>query len=183
MEIGTSEAEPVWTEFLRKLTRCGPRGVKLVASDTDEGFKAAVTNVLSAIWQHCRVHFMRNVLAHAGKNGRRVVSAFSATAFPQETPEAAGARWRAVADQIRPKVPKLASIRDDAEADVLFCMTFPKEHRAKLHATNPIERLNGEIRQRAVQRARHMTLGSADIWATIPSSACQPWLHDAPRPL
>jgi len=186
MEVGTSEAEPIWTEFLRKLTRRGLRGVKLVVSDAHEGIKAAVTKVLSATWQRCRVHFMRNVLAHAGKSGRRVVSAFIATAFAQETPEAASVQWRAVADQIRPKVPKLAAIMDDAEPDVLAYMTFPKEHRAKLHSTNPIERLNGEIKRRtevvgifpnddaivrlvgallleqndewAVQRARYMTL-------------------------
>ncbi|PLU75164.1 IS256 family transposase, partial [Sinorhizobium medicae] len=78
MEVGTSEAEPIWTEFLRRLTRRGLRGVKLVVSDAHEGLKAAVTKVLSATWQRCRVHFMRNVLAHAGKSGRRVVSAFIA---------------------------------------------------------------------------------------------------------
>jgi putative transposase len=74
MEIGTSESEPIWREFLRKLTRRGLRGVKLVVSDAHEGLKAAVAKVLSASWQRCRVHFMRNVLAHAGKSGRRVVS-------------------------------------------------------------------------------------------------------------
>lgn len=74
MEVGTSEAEPIWTEFLRRLTRRGLRGVKLVVSDAHEGLKAAVTKVLNATWQRCRVHFMRNVLAHAGKSGRRVVS-------------------------------------------------------------------------------------------------------------
>jgi transposase-like protein len=148
MEIGTSEAEAIWTEFLRKLTRRGLRGVKLVVSDAHEGIKAAVTKVLCATWQRCRVHFMRNVLAHSGKSGRRVVSAFIATAFAQETPEAASIQWRAVADQIRPKVPKLATIMDDAENDVLAYMTFPKEHRLKLHSTNPIERLNGEIKRR-----------------------------------
>jgi transposase-like protein len=148
LEVGPSEAEPVWTEFLRKLTRRGLKGVKLVISDAHEGLKAAVTKVLSATWQRCRVHFMRNVLAHAGKSGRRVVSAFIATAFAQDTPEAAKAQWRSVADQIRPKVPKLAKIMDEAEEDVLAYMTFPKEHRAKLHSTNPIERLNGEIKRR-----------------------------------
>ncbi|WP_292070081.1 IS256 family transposase, partial [Mesorhizobium sp.] len=122
MEIGASEAEPIWTEFLRKLTRRGLRGVKLVVSDAHEGLKAAVTKVLCATWQRCRVHFMRrNVLAHAGKSGRRVVSAFIATAFAQETPEAASTQWRAVADQIRPKVPKLATIMDDAEPDANGC--------------------------------------------------------------
>ena len=162
MEIGTSEAEPIWTEFLRKLTRRGLRGVKLVISDAHEGIKAAITKVLCATWQRCRrrrensppdcfllrLRFMRNVLAHAGKSGRRVVSAFIATAFAQDTAETASTQWRAVADQIRPKVPKLAAIMDDAEPDVLAYMTFPKEHRAKLHSTNPIERLNGEIKRR-----------------------------------
>ena len=110
--------------------------------------RPAVTKVLAATWQRCRVHFMRNVLAHAGKSGRRVVSAFIATAFAQETPEAASTQWRAVADQIRPKVPKLAAILDEAEQDVLAYMTFPKEHRTKLHSINPIERINGEIKRR-----------------------------------
>src|SRR3954462_3171514 len=105
MEVGTSEAEPIWTEFLRKLTRRGLRGVKLVVSDAHEGIKAAVSKVLSATWQRCRVHFMRNVLAHAGKSGRRVVSAFIATAFAQDDAEAASLQWRRVADQLRPKVP------------------------------------------------------------------------------
>ncbi len=148
MDIGASEAEPFWTAFLRKLTRRGLRGVKLVISDAHEGIKAAVSKLLCATWQRCRVHFMRNALAHAGKSGRRVVSAFIATAFAQETPEAASQQWRAVADQVRPKLPKLANLMDEAEPDVLAYMTFPREHRAKLHSTNPIERLNGEIKRR-----------------------------------
>lgn len=83
LEIGTSETEPIWTEFLRKLRRRGLRGVKLVISDAHEGIKAAVPKVLCATWQRCRVHFQRNIAAHAGKSGRRVVSAFIATAFAQ----------------------------------------------------------------------------------------------------
>jgi transposase-like protein len=81
MDIGPSEAETFWTAFLRKLARRGLRGVKLVTSDAHEGIKAAVGKVMNATWQRCRVHFMRNALAHAGKSGRRVVSAFIATAF------------------------------------------------------------------------------------------------------
>ena len=76
LAIGASEAETFWTEFLRKLARRGLRGVKLVISDAHEGLKAAVAKVLHASWQRCRVHFMRNVLAHAGKQGRRVVRRF-----------------------------------------------------------------------------------------------------------
>jgi transposase-like protein len=186
MDIGASEAEPFWTGFLRKLARRGLRGVKLVISDAHEGIKAAVSKVLCASWQRCRVHFMRNVLAHAGRQGRRVVSAFIATAFAQNDAEAAKRQWRLVADQIRPKVPKLAALMDEAETDVLAYMTFPVQHRAKLHSTNPLERLIGEVKRRtevvgifpneaaiirlagailieqndewAVQRARYMTL-------------------------
>ena len=186
LDIGASEAEPFWTEFLRKLTRRGLRGVKLVISDAHEGIKAAVSKVLSSSWQRCRVHFMRNALAHAGKSGRRVVSAFIATAFAQDTPGAARIQWRGIADQLRPKLPKLATLMDASEHDVLAYMGFPAAHRAKLHSTNPIERLNGEIKRRtdvvgifpnegaitrlvgailmeqseewAVQRARYMTL-------------------------
>ena len=128
----------------------------------------------------------RNVLAHAGKQGRRVVAAFIATAFAQEDAEMARLQWRQVADQIRPKVAKLAVLMDEAEADVLAFMSFPKDHRPKIRSTNPLERLNGEIKRRtdvvgifpnedaitrlvgailleqndewAVQRARYMTL-------------------------
>lgn len=84
MDIGPSEAETFWTEFLRKLRRRGLRGVKLVVSDAHEGLKAAMSKVLQSTCQRCRIHFMRNALAHAGKSGRRVVSAFIATAFAQD---------------------------------------------------------------------------------------------------
>ena len=107
-----------------------------------------MSKVPCATWQRCRVHVQRNALAHAGKSGRQVVSAFIATAFAQDRAEAASTQWRTVADQIRPKVPKLATLRDDAEHDVLAFMSFPKDHRTKLHSTNPIEQLNGEITRR-----------------------------------
>jgi transposase-like protein len=148
LDIGASEAEPFWTAFLRKLTRRGLRGVKLVISDAHEGIKAAVSGVLCATWQRCRVHVMRNALAHAGKSGRRVVSAFIATAFAQDDAQAASTQWRGVADQRRSKIPKLATLMDAAEHDVLACLGCPAAHRAKLHSTNPIERLNGEIKRR-----------------------------------
>jgi putative transposase len=186
IDIGPSEAEPFWTAFLRKLARRGLRGVKLVISDAHQGIKAAVSKLLHASWQRCRVHFMRNALAYAGKNGRRVVSAFIATAFAQDDAKAASTQWRKVADQLRPNLPKLAAFMDEAELDVLAYMSFPSAHRAKLHSTNPLERVNGEIKRRtevvgifpnedaivrlvgailleqndewAVQRARYMTL-------------------------
>jgi putative transposase len=148
MEVGPSEAETFWTDFLRGLARRGLRGVKLVVSDAHEGIKAAVSKVMNATWQRCRVHFMRNVSAHAGKSARRVVTAFMSAAFAQDDAEAAKVQWRKVADQLRPKLPKLAGLLDQAESDVLAYMTFPTAHRAKLHSTNPLERLNGEIKRR-----------------------------------
>jgi transposase-like protein len=148
MDVGPSEAETFWTAFLRKLARRGLRGVKLVISDAHEGIKASVAKVMNATWQRCRVHFMRTVLAHAGRSGRRVVSAFIATAFAQDDADAARQQWRRVADQLRPKVPKLAALMDEAEPDVLAYMGFPTAHRIKLHSTNPLERLNGEIKRR-----------------------------------
>jgi transposase-like protein len=201
MAIGASEAETFWTDFLRSLARRGLRGVKLVISDAHEGLKAAVARVLHASWQRCRVHFMRNVLSHTGKQGRRVVAAFIATAFAQEHAEMARLQWRQVADQLRPKVAKLAALMYEAEADVLAFMSFP---RPKIHSTNPLERLNGELKRRtdvvgifpnedaitrlvgailleqndewAVQRARYMTLEtiaplSEDPILTLPAVA------------
>ena len=148
MDIGPSEAEAFWTAFLRKLRQRGLRGVKLVVSDAHEGLKAAVAKLLHASWQRCRVHFARNALAYAGKNGRRVVAAFIATAFAQNDAEAAKSQWRKVADQLRPTLPKLAALMDESETDVLAYMAFPAAHRTKLHSVNPLERLNGEIKRR-----------------------------------
>ena len=107
MAIGHSEAEIFWIDFLRGLARRGLRGVKLVISDAHEGIKASVAKVFSATWQRCRVHFMRNALAHAGKSGRRVVSAFIATAFAQETPEAARRSGVASPTSSNPPCPNL----------------------------------------------------------------------------
>ena len=152
MAIGASEAEPFWTEFLRDLVRRGLSGVKLVISDAHEGIKAATARVLSTTWQRCRVHFQRNALAHAGKSSRRVVSAFIATAFAQPDHAAAKAQWRLVADQMRPKLPKLATLMDTAEEDVLAYMTFPAQHRAKL-AQHESDRAP-ERRDQAAHRCR-----------------------------
>lgn len=148
MAVGASEAEPFWTQFLRSLTRRGLRGVKLVISDAHEGLKAAVPKVPKASWQRCRVHFLRNALAHAGKGQRQMVRALINTIFAQDTPQAASKQWRVVADQLREKFPKLAALMDDAETDVLAFMSFPSAHRTQIHSTNPLERLNAEIKRR-----------------------------------
>jgi len=149
MTTGNSEAEPFWTEFLRALARRGLRGVKLVISDAHEGLKTAAARVLGATAQRCKVHFQRNAMAHAGRTQRRIVAAWIGTAFAEVDQEAAHKQWRAVADQLRPRVPKLAELMDGAEHDVLAFMGFPVAHRAKISSTNPLERRNGEIKRRA----------------------------------
>jgi putative transposase len=179
MAVGCSEAETFWTEFLRTLTRRGLRGVKLVISDAHEGLKAAIARVLNATWQRCRVHFMRNLLAHAGRNGRRIAAAFIGTIFAQEDKTAARIQWRKVVNQMKPSLPKLAAFMDEAEDDVLAYMHFPAAHWVKLHSTNPIERPNGEIKRRTnvvgifpneeaiVRLVGAILLEQNDEWATL----------------
>ena len=148
LTVGPSEAEPFWTGFLRDLSRRGLRGVKLVISDSHVGLKTAISKVFKATWQRCRVHFMRNALAHAGKGQRQMVLALINTVFAQETAEAAHAQWRVVTDQLREKFPKLSTMMDEAEHEVLAFMDFPKAHRTQIASTNPLERLNAEIKRR-----------------------------------
>ena len=148
MAVGPSEAEPFWSDFLRSLSHRGLRGTRLVISDSHVGLKAAIAKVFKATWQRCRVHFMRNALAYAGKGQRQMVLALINTVFAQETAEAVHAQWRVVADQLRDKFPKLAAMLDEAEHDVLAFMDFPKAHRKQIASTNPLERLNAEIKRR-----------------------------------
>src|SRR3712207_1156858 len=148
LRSGPSEAETLWSAFLRSLVRRGLRGVKLVVSDAHEGLKAAIARVLRATWQRCRVHFARNALAHVPKGQQSMASAALRPAFLQ--PDHAGARqtWRHVADGFRPRWPRLGALMDEAEEDVLAYMAFPAAHRTKLHSVNPLERVNKEIKRR-----------------------------------
>ena len=150
LHIGPSEAEPFWTSFLRSLVKRGLGGVRLVISDAHEGLKAAITRTMTgATWQRCRVHFMRNALAHVPKAETTVVAAAIRQAFIQPDHAAATTTWRHVADQLRSRWSKLGTLMDDAEADVLAYTAFPARHRTKLHSTNPLERLNKEVKRRA----------------------------------
>jgi putative transposase len=147
--LGPSEAETFWSTFLKGLLRRGLRGVKLVISDAHEGLKHAIGKVLGAMWQRCRVHWMRNALAHVPKGQHTMVAAALRQAFLQVDQEAARQAWRQLADQLRPRWPRLAGLMDESEPDVLAYMAFPAQHRAKLHSTNPLERLNKEVKRRA----------------------------------
>jgi putative transposase len=149
LHLGPSEAETFWATFLRSLVKRGLEGVKLVVSDAHEGIKAAIRRVLGATWQRCRVHWMRSALAHVGKGQQAMVAAALRQAFLQADETSAHQVWRQVADQLRPRWSKLAALMDESEHDVLAYTGFPAQHRAKLHSTNPLERLNKEVKRRA----------------------------------
>src|SRR5881409_3707839 len=149
LHLGPSEAETFWAGFLKSLVKRGLKGVKLVISDAHEGLKAAIRRVLGATWQRCRVHWMRSALAHVGKGQQAVVAAALRQAFLQADEASARQVWRQVADQLRPRWPKLSALMDESEHDVLAYTGFPAQHRTKLHSTNPLERLNKEVKRRA----------------------------------
>ena len=118
-------------------------------SDAHEGLKAAIRRVLGSTWQRCRVHWMRNAQAYVSKGQQNMVSAALRQAFTQLDHQNATQTMRHVADRLRDKWPKLGAFIDESEADVLAYMNFPGQHRVKIHSTNPIERLNREVKRRA----------------------------------
>jgi putative transposase len=146
---GPSEAEPFWKSFLRSLADRGLRGVKLVISDDHKGLRSAAGKVFNATQQRCRVHWMRNALAHVGAKQRPAVVAMLKTIFAQESAEAAHEQWHHVADALRERYEKLAVMMDGSREEVLAYMAFPKEHWPQISSTNPLERVNKEIKRRA----------------------------------
>ena len=141
LHIGPCQAEPFWTTFLRDLAKAEAKGREAGHLGRARGLKAAITRVIGATWQRCRVHFMRNALAHVSKGQHTMVAAAIRQAFLQPDHAQATATWRHVADQLRSRWPKLGACMDDAEADVLAYVAFPQQRRVKLHGTNPLERL------------------------------------------
>lgn len=145
---GPSEAETFWTDFLRSLADRGLRGVKLVIADDHKGLRAAARRVFSATHQRCRVHWMRNALSHAPAKQRTAVAAMLKTIFAQESKADAEAQWDTVADALREKQDKLGTFMDASRDDVLAYMDFPREHWTQIASTNPLERVNREIKRR-----------------------------------
>jgi putative transposase len=149
LDVGPSEDGAFWLAFLRGLVARGLRGVQLVVSDAHEGLKGAIGAVLvGASWQRCRVHFVRNALALVPKSAAQLVAATIRTVFAQPEPQMAREQWRHVADGFRPRYPKLSTLLDDAEADVLAYLAFPSEHWRQIWSNNPLERLNREVKRR-----------------------------------
>jgi len=148
-DIGMTESGPFWTEFLRDLTRRGLSGVKLVISDAHKGLKEAICEVLNGCaWQRCRVHFMRNILCQIPRKQQGMMSAIVRTIFAAPDKVSAKEQLRTVVDQFKIKFPKAMEILEEGCEDVLQYMAFPDNHWKQLHSTNPLERLNREIRRR-----------------------------------
>ena len=147
--LGGSEEEVFWLDFLRGLVRRGLQGVQLVTSDAHEGLKSALGQVLSGVtWQRCRVHFMRNILAHVPQRDKSMVAAALRTIFAQPGRDAAGQQLDEVLQATQARWPKAAELLAEAEEDVLAYMAFPPEHWSRIYSTNPLERLNKEIKRR-----------------------------------
>lgn len=147
--LGASEESAFWLDFLRSLVQRGLKGVQLVISDAHEGLKAAISQVLTgAAWQRCRVHFMRNVLAHVPKRDKALVAAAIRTIFAQPDQEAARQQLAEVVKAMRNRWPKATELLKRAEEDILAYMAFPQKHWSRIYSTNPLERLNKEVKRR-----------------------------------
>jgi putative transposase len=148
-DVGDSEDKAFWQAFLRDLKRRGLGGVHLIISDAHEGLKGAISEVFSgASWQRCRVHFMRNLLAYVPQADKSMVAAAVRTIFAQPSRKAASEQLTVVAEALEKRWPKAAQLLIAAEDDILAYMAFPKEHWTRIYSTNPLERLNKEIRRR-----------------------------------
>ena len=149
LDVGPSEDGAFWHQFLRSLVARGLAGVELVISDAHQGLKSSIAAVLQgASWQRCRVHFVRNALALVPKAAAEMVAATIRTVFAQPDPDMARDQWRKVADGFRARYSRLAELLDDAEADVLAYLAFPREHWRQIWSNNPLERINKEIKRR-----------------------------------
>jgi transposase-like protein len=150
LAVGDSEDGAFWTAFLRSLRARGLAGVQLVISDAHEGLKAAIAGVfVGSAWQRCRVHFMRNVLARVPRGSAEMVAAAVRTIFAQPDAAAVAEQLETIADKLGRQFPAVASMLRDAAPDILAFAAFPESHWRKIWSTNPLERVNVEIKRRA----------------------------------
>ena len=148
-DVGDSENEGIWTGFLRGLKTRGLDGVRLVVSDAHSGLKRAIGTVFQgAGWQRCRVHFMRNVLAVLPKGSQEMVASIIRTIFAQPDTEHVATQFDEVARMLERSHPKVAAMLDDARHDLLAFAGFPQRHWRQIWSTNPLERVNKEIKRR-----------------------------------
>lgn len=149
LTVGPSESEETWKEFLKDLVSRGLRGVRLAISDSHLGLKKAIQRVLAgASWQRCRVHFLRNVAAKVTKSALGMVMAAVRNIFLEEELESARATLRRTAEMLKEKFPQVSEMLLEAEEDLLAHRHFPQEHWKQISSTNPLERVNKEIKRR-----------------------------------
>jgi transposase-like protein len=149
LDVGPSEDGAFWLGFLRGLVARGLAGVQLVVSDAHEGLKGAIAAAVhGAAWQRCRVHFLRNALALVRKDAQELVASTIRTVFAQPDAPSTREQWRKVADSFRGRLDRLAELLDGAEEEVLAYLSFPREHWRQIWSTNPLERLNKEVKRR-----------------------------------
>ena len=150
VDVGDSEDEVFWRAFLRSLKERGLAGVRLVISDQHAGLVAALGRMFQGVGhQRCRVHFARNLLALVPKSHKDMVAAVFRTIFAQPDPTTVGQTWDAVRDQLAAAFPKIGPLMDAAKTEVLAFTVFPRSHWPKIWSTNPLERINKEIKRRA----------------------------------
>jgi putative transposase len=150
LDVGASEDLPLWRAFLQDLVARGVRGVRLVVSDAHPGLKQAIAEVfVGASWQRCRVHFLRNVLAQVPKSAQAMVAATVRTIFQQPDRQAAQAQLRQVVGLLADRFPRVVRLLEDAEEELFTFYDFPLAHRRQVYSTNPLERLNKELKRRS----------------------------------
>lgn len=148
LDVMPAETEEGWEQFLKNLKSRGLRGVVLVISDAHEGLKAAVRKVFKAEWQRCKVHFYRNVLVQISKKSQTEVSEAMKAVFVQRDEASARAKAAEVIQKFQRRFPKAMEILEEGLDDVLSFLHYPGPHRTRISSTNPLERLNLEIRRR-----------------------------------
>jgi len=149
VDVGDSEDEVFWTAFLTSLKDRGLSGVELVISDAHRGLQAAIRRTMQgSAWQRCRVHLMRNILSNVPRGHAEMVAAFVRTIFAQPNAEQARRQLREVATRLERSLPKAAAVLADAEDDVTAYAALPRHHWRKIWSTNPLERVNKEIKRR-----------------------------------
>ena len=147
--VGDSETELFWTAFLRSLRERGLTGVRLVIGDHHAGLVKAIRKVMiGAGYQRCRVHFLRNVFAVINKEAGEMVAATIRTIFAQPNPDAVRTQLETVADMLGAQFPKVKAMLLEAEQDLTAFAAFPERHWKKIQSTNPLERVNREIKRR-----------------------------------
>lgn len=150
LDVGDSEDEVFWTAFLRTLRDRGLNGVRLVISDAHAGLKASIARVFAgASWQRCKVHLARNILARVNHAHKDMVAATVRTIYAQPDAEATRAQLHEVVGMLETRFPNAAEVLAGAEGDVTAYAVFPRAHWRKISSTNPLERINKEIKRRS----------------------------------